>query len=334
MAEGNKMQIILIKSITNKPWRSPETYQLIEESLREIWPVETINTNNPQNLYLYLEALKRGYAGDFFIFNIAEYLDENKKETFLPYLLDLWEMPHLGSNSVVISNGLNKVKTKEILIKNNIPTPKYIIAENVNSETESQAENIGYPLFVKPMSEGGHIGISKDSIVNNFKNLLSKTNQIITELGQPALIEEYITGDEMREFSVGIIDGETRIFTPVEIDYKSMNLDIPILSYDAATNDLERIKRVEETNIREKIVDLAQRTFNAIGACDYSRVDIRMNHTGYYVLEINIMPGLGPHSFLPEAAKSIHGLSYKQLIQKLTKESILRILVGNIWSIV
>ncbi len=319
------MQIILIKSFTNKPWRSPETYQLIEESLREKWPVETINTNNPQNLYLFLEALKRGYAGDFFIFNIAEYLDEDNKETFLPGLLDKWEMPHLGSSSDVVLIGLNKEKTKKILNKNNIPTPRFFISHEGNLDVKTQAEKIGYPLFVKPVGEGGHIGISDDSIVYDLNSLLAKIQKIETELNQPALIEEYITGDEMREFSVGIIDGETRLFTPVEIDYKSMDLDIPILSYEAAAKDLERIKLVEESNIREKIIDLAQKTFTAVGACDYSRVDIRMNHTGCYVLEINIMPGLGPHSFLPEAAKSIHGLSFKQLIQKLAKESLRRI---------
>jgi hypothetical protein len=33
------------------------------------------------------------------------------------------------------------------------------------------------------------------------------------------------------------------------------------------------------------------------------------------------MPGLGPHSFLPEAAKAIHALEYNQLIQKLAEDS-------------
>ena len=63
---------------------------------------------------------------------------------------------------------------------------------------------------------------------------------------------------------------------------------------------------VQDGKIRDKIIDLAERTFVAVGARDYSRVDIRMNASGYYVLEINVMPGLGPHSFLPEAAKEIY----------------------------
>jgi hypothetical protein len=36
------------------------------------------------------------------------------------------------------------------------------------------------------------------------------------------------------------------------------------------------------------------------------------------------MPGLGPLSFLPEAAKDIHALKYDQLIQKLAADSMQR----------
>jgi D-alanine-D-alanine ligase-like ATP-grasp enzyme len=49
-----------------------------------------------------------------------------------------------------------------------------------------------------------------------------------------------------------------------------------------------------------------------------------MNHNGCYVLEINNMPGLGPQSFLPQAAKEIHALEYGQLIQKLAADSMQR----------
>ena len=49
-----------------------------------------------------------------------------------------------------------------------------------------------------------------------------------------------------------------------------------------------------------------------------------MDDSGCYVLEINIMPGLGPNSFLPQAAKEIYGLEYNQLIQKMVENSIQR----------
>jgi D-alanine-D-alanine ligase len=184
-------------------------------------------------------------------------------------------------------------------------------------DEEYPAEMIGYPLIVKPIHEGGHIGIYEDSIVYDDASLHKAIQRIFDEHHQPAIVEEYIDGKGMREFSVGVIEGEPRLFTPIEIDYKSMGVDASILSYEATQNDLERIKPVQDKKTRDELIDLAERTFDALCAHDYCRIDIRMNNTGFYLLEINTMPGLGPHSFLPEAANDIYGIEYKQLIQKL-----------------
>ncbi len=318
------MEIALIKSYTDKPWRSQETYQLIEDSLKEKWCVRTIITEKPETLYNFLAKMRHEIEESLFVFNLAEYLDENKKEGFLPALLDEWHIPHLGSSAKVVAIGLDKIKTKELLNENHIPSPQYFVAKNGDLNFKSHAKKIGYPLFVKPIYEGGHIGIWDDSIVYDYAGLERAINRIFNDFHQPALVEQYIHGDGMREFSVGIIDGDTRIFTPIEIDYEDMDVKTTILSHKGAINDLERIKLVQDNVIRDKIIDFAEKTFVTIGACDYSRVDLRMDHTGLYVLEINVMPGLGPHSFLPEAAETIHGLKYSQLIQKLAEESMKR----------
>jgi len=324
------MEIALIKSYTNKPWRNPETFKLIENSLREKWRVRSINTKNPEELREFINQLKRESGKQVFVFNIAEYLDEEKKVGFLPDLLEDLKIQHLGSSAKAIAIGLNKARTKDILIKHQISTPRYFVANGAKAENSDRAIRIGYPLIVKPISEGGHIGIREDSFVYDDAHLEKIINRIINEHHQPALVEEYITGEGMREFSVGIIDGEIRLFTPIEIDFEAMAGPNEILSYESAQKDSERTKPVQDIKIRNEIIDLASRTFDAVGAHDYSRVDIRMNNTARYVLEINIMPGLGLHSFLPEAAKDIHAFEYNQLIQKLTENSLFRQKNGSV----
>jgi len=318
------MEIALIKSYSNKPWRSPETYELIEESLRKKWRVRSIHTKNPVALYGFINRLKHEGGKHVFVFNIAEYLDEEKKEGFLPSLFEEWKVNHLGSSAKAIAIGLNKARTKEFLDRHQIPNPRYFVSYREDSENRVRAEKIGYPLIVKPIKEGGHIGIREDSIVYDDANMKKIINRILDEHHQPAIVEEYITGKGMREFSVGIIDGKIRLFTPIEIDFESMDRNNDILSFESARKDIERIKTLRDKKLLDEIIDLSSKTFNAIGAHDYSRVDLRMNHTGCYVIEINIMPGLGPHSFLPEAAKDIHAIEYDILIQKLTENSMQR----------
>lgn len=318
------MNLILIKSYTDKPWRSPETYQLIEDSLQEKWGVTSITPSSDENLHDFLKQQRQQNSEAVFVFNVAEYLDEENKAGFLPALLEEWQVPHLGSSAETVAIGLDKARTKALLDANQIPTPGYFVAHDDRVDLESRTENLTYPLIVKPLLEGGHIGISEESIVYNAADLRAAINHVVDNYEQPALVEEYITGEDMREFSVGVIDNGATILTPIEIDYASMDVEEKILSYEAAQKDLEKIKLVEDEAIREEINDLAARTFAAVGASDYSRVDLRMNHTGCYVLEINIMPGLGPHSFLPDAAKQIHDLEYGELVKSLAESSMRR----------
>jgi D-alanine-D-alanine ligase len=321
--ENKEMEVVLVKSYTDKPWRSPETYRLIEDSLRERWKVTSISTKSPEALGHFLSMRRSQETRDLFVFNLAEYLDEENRRGFLPALLEGWNVPHLGSRAKTVAIGLNKARTKVLLDKHRIPTPRYFVAHDGTGH-ERAAKRIGYPLIVKPIMEGGHIGIREDSVVYGPARLHETINRIFDEHNQPALVEEYITGDGLREFSVGVIDEEVQLFTPVEIDYDAMDVEEKILTYEAAQKDLERIKPVSDRETRDRIIDLSRRTFAAVGAHDYSRVDLRMNDRGCYVLEINIMPGLGPYSFLPEAARDIYGLEYNQLIQKLAENSMMR----------
>lgn len=318
------MNIVLIKSFSNKPWRSPETYQRIEASLTTHWRVQSIETQDPKVLEQFINKNIGQTNEKVFVFNIAEYLDENNKQGFIPGLLDDWKIPHLGSTAESIMLAMNKAKTKTLLKNKGILTPQFFIAETIDADYCAQAEKISYPLFVKPLNEGGHIGIGEHSIVHHAEQLHSEIINIIQNFNDTALVEEYIDDIEMREFSVGILCGEPNIYTPVEIDFETMPIESRILSFESAEEDLERIKLIEDLAVKESLLKLTQDTFNAIDAKDYSRVDIRMNARGYYVLEINVMPGLGPHSFLPEAAESIHGLGYEQLIQKLVAFSMKR----------
>lgn len=318
------MEIVLIKSYTQKPWRSRETFQLIENSLEEKWRVHSINTQDPGMLNQFIRELRSENEEKVFVFNIAEYLDEENKSGFVPALLDEIGVPHLGSSRGTIEIGLDKAAAKRLMSENGIPTPRYFVLDDEKADFSAAVKEIGFPLIVKPVREGGHIGIRDDSIVTDQAGLKKITRRVFEEHHQPALVEEFLTGEEMREFSVGIIDGEPRLFTPIEIDYQAMEVGQKILSYETAQQDLERTKLVRAEELRDQIIDLAARTFDLIGAKDYSRVDLRMNQTGCYVLEINLMPGLGPLSFLPQAAEEIYRLGYHQLIQKLVENSIFR----------
>lgn len=316
--------IILIKSYTDKPWRSPETFHLIEQALRKRWDVEPIEAESLQQLDGFISAMKKRHGDDLFIFNISEYIDERTMQGFLPAYLEKSGIRYLGSGAMAVSTGLAKTETKKVLARNNVPTPNFLLIPKGDDEITLQDTALRYPLFVKPDGTGGHIGIDNDSIVKNEAELRRAVKRVHEAFRQNALVEEFITGESMREFSVGILDGTERIFLPVEIDYSSMNAPVRILSHDLAMQDEEKVIPVTDGKLFARLADLAERTFDALGAHDYSRVDIRMNEQDCYVLEINVMPGIGPASFLPEAAKFYLDMKYEDLVRKLVEVSLER----------
>ncbi len=90
------MNMVLIRSTADKPWRSRKTYGLIEEGLRSRWKnVRSVSAGSEEELALRLSG--QGNPGSTFVFNVAEYIDERRKRGFLPGLLDAWGYPHLGS---------------------------------------------------------------------------------------------------------------------------------------------------------------------------------------------------------------------------------------------
>jgi D-alanine-D-alanine ligase len=319
------MDIVLIRSLADKPWRSASTYDLIEAGLREQWPdVRSVQAASPAELRDRL-VRRSGSPQSLFAFNIAEYLDEDRKQGFIPRLLDDWGVPHLGSAAAAVETGLDKGRTQQLLRERGVPVPPSFSAGPGDAGLRDRAGDIGYPLIVKPLHEGGHIGVSEDAIVRDGDALERAVRRNAERFDQPSLVERYLDGPAMREFSVGVIGNRERLSTPIEIDWDAMPAGTRILSYEAAQHDLERVKPVRDPPTVAMLEDLASRTFDAIGARDYARVDLRMDGSGCFVLEINIMPGLGPHSFLPEAAREIHGLDYGALVRRLADEAMRRI---------
>jgi D-alanine-D-alanine ligase len=318
------VEIVLIKVYSEKPWRSRSTYQLIENCLKEKWRVHSINTSDPMSLFEFIRRLQWEKRKKLFVFNIAEFLDEDTKSCFLPSFLDDMNIPYLGASEKSVAIGFDKAETKRLLFENGIPTPRYFVLGNQRSEKSFDGKKIGFPLKVKPAWEGGQIGSREDSIVHDDIGLNKVIHRIFEEQDQPVLVEELVTGKEMREFSVGIIDGEPRLFMLKEIMYKPTGLEADSQRLGIIRQEEKGTKIVNDEKILSEITHLAETAFDSVEANDYGKVNIRMNDSGSFVLDINFMPGLAPDSFLPKAANQIFGLEYHKFVQKLVENSISR----------
>ena len=151
-------------------------------------------------------------------FNLSTGISGESRQSQIPAILEMLDIPYVGSGVLTHAMALNKVVAKKIFLYHGIPTPKF---QAFRSGKETVDKNLTYPIIVKPACEGSGFGIHKDRVVFNEKDLYKKIGELLAKYQPPVLAEEFIEG---REFTVGIIgNGKEKTILPImEIDFKNI----------------------------------------------------------------------------------------------------------------
>lgn len=300
-----------------------------------------------------VEAIKSGgYEAEFFegdislvghltkfspdiCFNICESHFGDAREAQVPSLLEMMRIPYTGSKVLTLALALDKPMTKRVLTYHDLPTPDFQSFENAD---EPLSDGMKFPLFVKPSREGTGMGVSKESIVRNEKELRERINVLLKKYRQTVLVESYIEGREVTIGMVGNLIGPVgrrlpnnlespsiqaglHFFPPLEVDLQ------PYFDTDTVYSNRLKVEMAADLNylcpapLDEEMVDelnwLAAAAFRVTGSLDVSRVDFRLDandNNKPYILEINPLPGLSPgiSDIVIEAAAE--GIGHTELV--------------------
>lgn len=203
---------------------SPETIQAIINALHSKGhQVKSIEADHILNGELL------NYQPDL-VFNIAEGLFGDFRESFVPMICEKYQIPYTGSDPLTLSICLNKARTKEILSYYQIPTAPFKV---FTPQSEFVLDDFEFPAIVKPVSEGSSKGIFNDSVVEDSKVARERIQEKLEKYQQPVILEKFLTGEE---FTVAIWGNgsEVEILPIVAIHYNSLPAEAyPIYSYEA-----------------------------------------------------------------------------------------------------
>lgn len=307
---------------TYAEWDSMDTIEAIKNALEEYG-----------NNVIMIEADKDAYfkivqSKPEIIFNVAEGFYSASRESQIPSILEMLNIPYTGSDSITIGICHDKSRCKEILSFYKIPNPDFLI---INGKFDVRVSK--FPKFVKPLHEGSSKGIFNSSVVHNEIELKREIERIKDLYKQPALIEDFIEG---REFTVAMLgNGDNiRVLPIIEIDLDEIPKDFnKIYSYevkwffDTRENKLEIFKCPADVSesIYESIEKIAKETFNKLRLRDWARIDIRLDNNNVpNVIEVNPLPGILPNpddnSCFPKAAREA-GMNYNQMINAVLEEA-------------
>jgi D-alanine--D-alanine ligase len=262
------------------------------------------------------------------VFNRAEGLKGDSRESHVPAILEMLEIPYVGANVLTTAICLNKAWTKKVLLYQDIFTPKFYVCKNLQ---EAKKITEGFPYILKPNEEGSSIGITEENVVHDKTQLHTRLKQMLVEYQQQILIEQFIEG---REFSTGLLGraGEVpEVLAILEIDFSKFPEVGGVFGQRAKTVLDSLDHYICPAQIPEKLKNTLERLsrdiWYALDAKDFARIDFRMNGAGkLFFLEINPLPGMdfdtdeNDLSLYPYMAMK-SGYSYDELIRRLLESA-------------
>ncbi len=294
----------------------PETIDGIEGSLKELG-YQTDRIGNARRL---IERLARGDRWDL-VFNIAEGLRGLARESQVPSILDVYEIPYTFSDPLVLSLTLHKGLTKAVVRHCGIATPDYALVEQ---PSDVDAIRLPFPLFAKPVAEGTSKGISAASKIGDRQALRKVCTDLLEQFQQPVLVETFLAG---REFTVGVTgtNCQAAVLGTMEI-HLLPEAEAEVYSYKNKIQYEDRVRyalvRPEDDPLVREVERLTLASWRALNCRDGGRVDVRCDAAGQpSFLEVNPLPGLNPKdSDLPILCRFL-GVAYVDLIDRIVRSA-------------
>jgi D-alanine-D-alanine ligase len=234
-------------------------------------------------------------------------------------LLEILGIPHTGPGVAACMRCMDKVLAKHEIRAAGIPTPDWVafnataFRELGAADTLEEIEGrLGFPLVVKPASQGSSLGVNfavgRDAVPGALVAAFSYDDRV--------LLERFVDG---RELAVGILDGEPLPIVeaiPKQEDFFNFEARYEI----GRTNYVcpAEMPEPQAQGVREA----ARLTYEALGCTGFARADLMLAGDGApQVLEVNAIPGLTDTSLFPMAAEAA-GMSFEDLVGRIVDSAL------------
>lgn len=226
------------------------------------------------------------------LYHITEndkFIGSNNGGTWVADVFDRRGIPYIGSNSQTMKDMIDKFHTHEVLASRGVPVPAHQLVRVEDEDVSA----IRYPAFVKPMGESRSVGVNDDSVVNSEAELRRQVAYIDREFRQPALVEDFLPGDEFTALVLG--NGDDQVCLPGLVSVESRHYG----RHKVLRADLRGVglTRISEAGARaDEVKAITIQAAIAMRCLDHVRIDVKAGaDDDLRIMEVNGIPGLKPH---------------------------------------
>ncbi len=230
--------------------------------------------------------------------------------------LETLGIPYTGSGVLASALAMDKKMSKLLFRAVNIPVLPHIDLHQSQQISSEELYNLvldelhGFPVFIKPNSQGSTFGCS---MVDTHCELESAISNAF-DYDSVVIVEPYIKGTEITVSVLGNSHGALKSLPAIEIVPKSQYYDYHSKYIQGGS---EHIIPARLSNaLLHEAEQIALRCHASLGCKGMSRTDIIVSGDKLYVLEVNTIPGMTPTSLLPQAAAAA-GISFTDLVDHI-----------------
>ena len=229
---------------------------------------------------------------------------QNGEDGVIQGLLEVMGISYTGSGVLSSALAMNKIVSKQVWRQRELKTPDYELL-NAHSDWEKVIEKL-HKVVVKPVSGGSSLGISMTRSSTELKSYYEEA----LDYGSEVFAEQCIEGVE---FSTGVLGDE--IFPTLQLETSRQFFDYEAKYIDSNTKIICPPKL--SGNELDELEDLVSQAYKSLKCKGLARVDVMRESGGdFYLLELNTIPGLTEHSFVPSAMKAV-GVDYDDMLLKI-----------------
>jgi D-alanine-D-alanine ligase len=235
-------------------------------------------------------------------------------------LLEIAGVPYCGTGVPGSAAAMDKGLAKSLLAAAGLPQARFLCVRDTDLDADLVkvvADQLGWPVFVKPANMGSSIGVSR---VDDPTGLEAAVD-LVRRYDEFVMIEEAVQG---RELEIGVLGWpDLRASVPGEVipshefyDYDDKYVD--------GTAGLEIPARVP-AGVAEEMARLAVAACRALRVDCMARVDFffEEDDRGLLVNEVNTIPGFTPISMYPRLWAA-SGVPYSALVDELVAQALRR----------
>ena len=237
---------------------------------------------------------------------------KNGEDGTVQGLLELAGIPVIGCGTLASALCMDKDRAHKLAAQAGVAVPRSAEVSRAAGEAALRllGEELGYPLFVKPVCGGSSFGVSR---VEDFSQLPGAVEEAFRHDSR-VLLEENIPGFEVgcavmgegNDLTIGAVD---------KIELRQGFFDYTE-KYNLITSAIHVPARIPEAKAAE-IQNTALRLYRALGCSGFARVDLFLTPEGRIVFnEVNTIPGFTAHSRFPGMLMAV-GMSFPEIVERL-----------------